>query len=231
MMHETEIRGSRWYEGEGLLVPSVTTILKTVNPGLDWWYARMGAEYVLDHQGDTINRQRLIQEASRAPEVYQNSKGAIGDVVHGWIEADLKGEPLPDVPKYCESFIKQWQAFAAEHEILPVLIEAGVVSASAGYAGRGDLWAEVDGRLLLLDFKSGKSVRAKVGYQLAAYRYAEQTFDGDPLPDVEGCAVLHIRPRSCRMKEVEAGPTQFQAFRYIREVYLLAEQMNERISG
>ena len=230
-MHEVEIRGSRWYEGDGLLVPSVTTILEAVNPGLDWWYARMGAEYVLDHQGDTIDRRALIKAASEAPEAYRDSKGVIGDHVHKWIEADLRGDPLPDVPKECESYIRQWQAFAGDHEILPRMIEVGVVSASGGYAGRLDGIAEIDGRLVLLDLKSGKSVRKKVMYQLAAYRYAERTFDGDPVPEVDGAVVLHIRPRSCRMTEVPAGPDQYRAFRYIREVYLLAEEMSERISG
>jgi hypothetical protein len=235
-VHILEVEGRRYYtDDETFQLPSVTTILDTVSAGLEWWEAKQAAEWIADNIEEFLemlsrDRKQAIAHAQGAAERYRNSRGDLGDVLHRVVEADLLGGSEPEgITKEYQSYVNQWRAFLAEHEVLPVMIEAGVVNYRVGYAGRVDLVAEIDGRMLILDTKTGRSVRGKVQYQLAAYRYGERTFDGSPLPECDGAGVLRIRPRSCRLIEVDAGPAEFFAFQQIRQVYSLLDHFNRRI--
>ncbi len=77
---------------------------------------------------------------------------------------------------------------------------------------------------LLVDYKTGKGVYPEVALQLAAYRYAD-TFLGAPdatettMPEVDGCAVLHLREDGYELVPVRVNDDTFTTMQYAREMH------------
>ncbi len=143
----------------------------------------------------------------------------------------MKGTSPPRWPVALDGFRVQWERFLAAYEPAWVMSEATVYS-RLGYAGTLDAVAHIGGRVLLLDVKSGERVYDEVALQLAAYRYAQWVDLGDhvehPLPAVDQCAVLHLRPESYQLLEVDAGRPEFDVFRALFAVYGFAESVKAR---
>lgn len=106
-------------------------------------------------------------------------------------------------------------------------------------------WVPREGRsvvTLLIDYKSGgdveegKGVYPEVALQLAAYAKAE--FVGlpngaeQPLPELDGCAVLHVQAKGWRFVPVDAlRPEVFTSFLYVREVFRWREELSKEVLG
>lgn len=94
--------------------------------------------------------------------------------------------------------------------------EVTVIHDKYQYAGTLDALVKVGNKRLLVDLKTSKAVYGEYALQMAAYRYAEQAIFPDgttkPMPEVDGCAVLHVRDGRCELYEIDAGPKQFEAF-------------------
>lgn len=157
-------------------------------------------------------------------------------------EAWAAGRPLPAWPDELAPHMRSFAAWLERAQPRYEATEATVFSRAQLYAGTLDAIAEVpwgDGgrRLAVIDYKSGEHVYPEVGLQLAAYARGEfiGSPDGEtevPLPDVGlNAAVLHIRPRGCRLYPVEIGPRVIAAFLYAREVYRWATVIAPDVIG
>ncbi|KKL03831.1 hypothetical protein LCGC14_2622160, partial [marine sediment metagenome] len=77
---------------------------------------------------------------------------------------------------------------------------------------------------LLVDYKTGKGVYPEVALQLAGYRYAD-TFLGGPdasettMPQVDGCAVLHLREDGYDLIPIRVDDDTFTTLQYTREMH------------
>jgi hypothetical protein len=104
----------------------------------------------------------------------QRDKAAdLGTKIHEAAEAYKLGKPAPPWPEDIAPSMTQYErwllAFAPTFE----QVEQTVYSRSQRYAGTLDAIVTLsDGRRLLIDYKTGKSVYPEVGLQLAAYRFA-----------------------------------------------------------
>jgi hypothetical protein len=78
-----------------------------------------------------------------------------------------------------------------------MLTERPCASRKWQYAGTFDGILHIGGQLLLVDWKTAKAVYGDNALQLAAYANAEFYLDDDgeeqPMPPVDGLAVVHIR--------------------------------------
>ena len=142
---------------------------------------------------------------------------------HETLEALSMGETLPeDAPGR-----EQIEAWRDAYRPRFVETEFQVVNTEHGYAGSGDLIADIYGRRILLDLKTSKlfdgqgkrkSVPRDWSLQLAAYLYAERIFLDDeswPMTPVEDCAVLWIpsdAPEQWMFVNVPANGAEFAAF-------------------
>lgn len=147
---------------DGRIVPGVTSVIaassgaEKVN-NLIRWANRLGKEGY-----DAATESALLAE--------------IGSCTHELIRAHLKQvEPdlscfaanLQEEAQNCFDLYLQWEK---AHTIKPSLVECPMVSEQYGYGGTLDLYAEIDGRLWLVDFKTG-GVYDDAFIQSAAYRY------------------------------------------------------------
>jgi hypothetical protein len=167
------------YRYDGEIVPSVTGVLRRVSKGdgLVQWAANTAAEYYDAHlerwRAGEISREELSRSARRAWREKRSEAGDIGTRVHAYVEALLRGEePAPcegDREARARQAVDEW---LARNEIAPINLERRVYSYRYGYAGTCDFLGLVNGRLVVLDFKTGKSIYDDLWWQLAAYDLA-----------------------------------------------------------
>lgn len=146
---------------DGKRVPSVTTVLGVIaKPWLVAWANRLGL------QG--INSTEYVEEAAGA-----------GTLTHAAIEAELTGQPMSDdllaaftdeektLGRLAWANYREWRK---QHDLEPVLMEHQLVSEQLRVGGTVDLYARIDGRFAVLDFKTSARVYESHLIQLAAYR-------------------------------------------------------------
>lgn len=201
---------------------SVTDALQAVpKPFLVPWAAKMSAEYVRDNWdalGDLmlVDPDQAVRDIKGARFAPTEKAADLGTRVHDWAEQYALGNN-PAVPDDMGGHAEQFAAWCDRFDPMVVLSEVTVFNHTYGYAGTFDaVWEFPSGRRLLVDIKTGKGVYPEVALQLAAYRGADiyVTDDGDRVKmiPVDGCAVLHLRPRGCKLIPVEAGKEQYNMF-------------------
>lgn len=186
--------GARWYEINGLELPSVTTILQVIaKPALTAWSAKVERELVTSVSADlyedisgtprmsriaymnTLDK-RLGLEKAHKKELAKASE--IGSQVHQLIEWTLRTQlmqkvgPSPHITDKAQWAFMAWEDWKKSVNLKPIWIEQTVWSEKHGYAGTLDLLAEVEGVVTVVDWKTGKSVYAEAHLQNAAYRQA-----------------------------------------------------------
>ena len=235
--------GRRFYEWDDEQYWSVTTIIRDGLPkaGLIFWSAGETAKAAVEGLKDGTLAELLrvegedavIRRLKGARDESRNRKGDIGKLTHRVAEAWSKGRPTPAVPIAVEPFARSVRAWLEQARPRIVAVEAQVYRRHDDplerYAGTLDLLAWLptgpDGaeELWMIDVKSGERVYPESAIQLAAYGAAD--FIGDPLtgqehdlPKPDRYGILHVRPRSSRLKPVDITGA-LEAFRHARGSY------------
>ena len=197
-------------------VPSVTNCIDVLSkPALPRWAAKETAQaaWKMRHSLDAMGETEAVDVLKGSP--WRNSGRAAdrGTSIHDYLEAAADG-------RHVELSGEAWNYKAAADEFLETyrptihLTEFSVFG--DGYAGTADFLADIDGRLVVGDYKSSKALYPEIALQLAAIRYANTVFgpDGefDPMPEVDGCVGVLLTPDGCEVREIDAGPEAFQAF-------------------
>ncbi len=195
---------SRYYDVDGVLCASVTTVLSVLRkPGLEYWRGKHGNE----------EADNLLHEA-----------GDLGSYVHDLCEMVNKGEPWesrsPNSDIWCMvSAYEEW--FAANVKKV-VSVEEVVVNEVYRYAGRLDLEARLKGdrSTSVIDIKTGKAVYPDTALQLSAYLEALAGKGKKPKRRL----VVHIdknNPGKLSVKEypIENHDRDYRMFLYALELY------------
>jgi hypothetical protein len=218
----TQPDGSRKYvhPATGETVPSVTTVIKggIPQPWMGPWAAKMAGEYVCAnwYRLSKLPHNERIAEMKQAHVDYAKEKGNIGDIVHDIVECWGVGNPYPDPPKEIHAYIDRFIDFLVEKQPRFIENEVTLWSREYGYAGTADFIIEVDGRVLLADLKTGKSLHSEIGLQLSALSHCDfilrETGEECAKPHIDGLFGLHLRPRSWKLVEVKESDACFAAF-------------------
>lgn len=208
----------------GVIVPSVTTLLKQLNkPALVQWAVDQTAAFAVANIDALLSRTEeqgwgfLRWYWNRDPlkgEVdirnfyngVRDDAAELGTMIHEWIAADHGEGNYPDVsmaPEYFWQMVNVWNEWSSEHDVKPIVSEATVWSDMHGYAGTLDGIWEVDGVRYLLDVKSSRNIYDEHMMQLAALGFADSLFveEGEgnwvekSIPTFDAYAILHIRPQ------------------------------------
>lgn len=188
---------------------SVTTILSNgvPKPALMHWAAFEAAQCAVDSipalvkaRGDAA-RQDIRNWIQRAAERKRDTAANLGTVIHGFLEAQILGQPTPEYTDEQRPFIDGFNRFLEDWQPEYEATELTVANPEHGYAGTLDAKLRLPSLgpdLIELDYKTGKAVYPEVGMQLAAYRRATVgwTKDGTEVvpPATAGAYVLHVRP-------------------------------------
>jgi hypothetical protein len=234
-------RGHAYYL-DGKKLPGVTTILGDglAKPALVGWAARTVAGYAIDNWDDLAQqkpseRLKVLEKAHYAD---RDAAGKRGTEVHGLAEKLANGEEVT-VPEELAGHVDAYVRFLDDFGPQVVLTEAPVVSLTQWpYAGTLDLIADFPGlgQRLLCDVKTARSgVFPDNALQMAAYRYATHYLGSDgelhPMPEVDGCAVIHVRADGYSLVPVQAGPAEHRFFLYCRELWRWQNEASKEIVG
>jgi ATP-dependent exoDNAse (exonuclease V) beta subunit len=181
-MQRKQIDDYRYYEVDGKLYPSVTSILSCLAkpPQLIKWIADVGYN----------ESQKVLKKA-----------GARGTRVHEAIESILLEDGVKyklkgDEPKLVEQFNKWMEEYKPQIE----QTEGTLYSKNHEFAGTTDLIAIIDKRRVLIDFKTSTRVQKVYGLQLAAYKKAYEEMTG---LEIDDCYVLHLREKGYTFKKMD----------------------------
>ena len=198
--------------------PSITNIINKKYKPLFVAGMKAAAEYAAESKDrlGALTTDEVFQLVSHPPRK-DDSPAQIGDIVHGWIEADIKGEPktLADdtAPQSARWMWQQWLKFKDYYKPEFTGSEFTVWSDGLGYAGTADFSCRINGMHILVDTKTGKRLYPEVAMQLAAIQYADFILEPDgserALPQYDGYAGLHLRPRSATLYPVLKIPEAF----------------------
>jgi hypothetical protein len=177
------------------LIPSVTNILAIkAKEGLNIWRIEQAILAALtlpriEGESEDSFAQRVAKDAQE-----QSEKAAeLGTQVHAEIEAFHKTK-IYDSQSPFAPYIKEYVQWAQKNIKTIVAVEKVLVNANAGYAGRCDCIAVIDGITTIIDWKTQRVKNGKTVFykdwamQLAAYRQC--LLEDGATPDVACASIL-----------------------------------------
>jgi len=149
--------------------PRVTSILGQLSKdGLTGW--------ALSMMRKAIEAGEDPSTAMLASENFNNKAAKMGTEVHDIIEKIINGEEFPlsedENPAHIFNGVSSWLKWKEERNFEPISAELKVFSDKHGYRGTLDCIGKVDGKLVVLDWKTSNSIRDEYRLQGAAYFYA-----------------------------------------------------------
>jgi hypothetical protein len=250
--------GSRFYVDASrpeIKHPGVTSIIGMLpKPFLAPWNAKLTAELAVDSfdfldRMAKRDRQGAIDYLKGAARRYTTIRADVGSNAHDLFERLIRGEDVgrvhPDMMPYKLHFEQFLDA------VNPELVRAEDIawSDSNEYAGSFDVilrvWLDDEGNitpdrtgtpvLLIADWKTSKDIHAEVALQLAAYARADFIVcpDGthEPMPEVDGAAVLHITDTQWSFRSIRIDDDVFDLFLTLRKIFTWDRETNRTVIG
>ncbi len=142
---------------------------------------------------------------------------------------DYKTQLVKESRHYVRSALKWIETDKPEFESIG--LEATTISLTYGYAGTMDAIAVLNGRRMLMDFKTSNQLSDKVQFQMEAYRRADfigvlATGEKYDIPETAATAAVHITPmEGCKVSVWEPNDEIYEGFLSARHLYGLLHNM------
>ena len=207
---------TRYINANGDYCVGVTTVLNVLDkPALVVWANRLGLQGI-----DSTK--------------FKDKMADIGTITHLRIMCELKNE-IPDLSEYSQADIKtsdncmlSYHEWLKHHKLEPICIETPLTSDRFGYGGTPDFIGLVDGRLEIMDYKTGSGIYGTAFYQVAAYRQMAQELGHK----VEHARILRIgrgNDEGFEERLIASFDDEFQLFLRCLEIYNLLKKMGRRL--
>jgi hypothetical protein len=204
----------QYINSQGERVAGVTTILGLLDkPAIHYWIAR-------------------ITKAGYDWTKYRDKLADIGTITHLRILCHLKGIE-PDLSEYAPADVKQsdncmlsFTEWNKSHKLEPITLEVPWTSDIYNYGGTADYLGLVNGRLEIIDFKTGNALYGEYSIQLAAYRQLAQELGHK----VEHARLLRIgRDNNEGFEErlISKFDNEFELFKHLLAIYNLQKLMGK----
>jgi len=156
-----------YYNSAGKRLPSVTTIIGRFKDGaaLSKWQFRMGFE-----QGTLHGLGKPYVDDSYA---IGRDAADVGTLVHALVEDHILGREsalAADIDPRIRSGFEAYRSWERQSRLKIVATETRLVSEAHQFGGTPDAVGELEGQLVLLDWKTSNAVYVDHLVQLAAYR-------------------------------------------------------------
>lgn len=236
---------ARFYDvDEETSYPSVTTVLDVINkPALGPWYAKVEREALLGALGDALKAKKrvtrakliaLVEELAREKKAADRQKDRaanIGNQAHALVENEIrrrlgltaKRAAAPVSPEALACF-ESWTKWFAGTGLTPIAAEQTLWCHGCGFAGTADLIAEKNGKVYVLDWKTGKAIYDEAYLQNVAYQHAA-TYLGTKnvaggavvrLPKEGGAVEAVMTPKVVRFETFRAALSLWRALRLLK---------------
>jgi hypothetical protein len=207
---------TRYINANGDMVVGVTTVLNVLDkPALVAWSNRLGLQGI-----DSTK--------------FKDKMADIGTITHLRILAELKNE-VPDLSEYSQADIKtsdncmlSYHEWLRYHKIEPICVETPLTSDRFGYGGTPDFIGLVDGRLEIMDYKTGSGIYGTAFYQVAAYRQMAHEVGHK----VEHARILRIgrsNDEGFEERLITKFDDEFEMFKHCLAIHNLLKKMGRRL--
>lgn len=185
-------------------VTGATSIIDKSRVLIPWAVGMAGSflrQYLEKMAGQKMTCEELypvIDEALRQHELAKTKAGSIGDEVHNFAEEFAKfhsGQSLIE-PKVTDDMkpevingISAFLGWFISNDVIFTDAERLLYSKENEYAGLADAVAIVNGKKLLIDYKTGKGIYNEAYYQVAGYVLAYEEETGEKL---DGALILNF---------------------------------------
>ncbi len=176
----------RFTDQEDKPIISVTSVTGIIDKSaaLMGWAVKLVGEY-LKQKWDTkkkwgeSEKLALIDEAKREYRKAQQEAMDIGTVIHDWVEQWIRGKnpAIPDDSRV-QNGVTAFMKWVKETGIKFSNTELVVYSKKYNYAGIMDADGDIDGNLVITDWKSSNGIYNEYFYQLAGYWNAREEETG-----------------------------------------------------
>ena len=196
------------YQIKSTKVPGVTTVLGVIHkPAIEAWVRRMG-QYKAD---------KLLEQAAH-----------FGTLVHEGIEDHIQGietefetprtqEAVENFKIWSEANVKRWICF-----------EKAVFHDTLMYAGTLDALAELlTGEIVMIDFKTSKSIHATYDLQVCAYVRATRIEDDVPeFHGIKTALIVHLDHKTMKWgaQQADISDACWEVFKHVLAVYRWREE-------
>lgn len=216
-----------WVEKD-YFIPGVTSTLGILDkPALIPWAASMASGYIQDNLPENADKSQIAEVCKKAKTHYRDftDKAAdIGTEVHLYAQNLFKGEPIqvPDNSLVING-VQALHTWLNENQVQPIDVEQIVFSKSAFFAGMVDLLAGVNGKLSLVDFKTGKDIYREHRIQTAgAYRFA---WEEEHQEQIEQVIIVNTNKLTGIPKiEIIDDPSELQLY---ADIFLRTKSLND----
>ena len=174
----------RMENGKKVRISGVTTFTGIIDKStpLIIWATRLSGAYLKDLlKNGTIIGESEIDTAIKQHQIRKQEAADTGTQIHALVSAWIKQEQInipadldPKIRNGFDAFLK----FQTEHKAKWLESEFIVYSETFDFAGIADAVAEIDGKLVLVDFKSSNSLYPEHAFQAAAYQLAYEEMTG-----------------------------------------------------
>lgn len=192
-------------------IPGVTTITGILDKSqpIKWWAVNEARDYIKEtmEPGKEYDEVEINELADSARTAHMNTSSnaiSIGNLIHEYCEDymdyllhDAEEPRFPDNSEAQESCI-EFLDWLEQNDVQPICMEQMVYHPSIGYAGTYDLKAEVNGELLVIDYKTSSGIYEDYLAQVTAYAFGEELRTGE---DVDGIAILRFPKEKAGFEE------------------------------
>lgn len=184
------------------------------------------------------NKQALLawawKQGEKGISLYEKPEADIGTLAHMMIDADVKGKIIDlgqfpmNIQNQAKTAYDNFSQWKSTHNFKPVETEISLTSEKYQYGGTIDCIAMLDGKLSILDLKTGKEVYEDHPVQIAAY--AELWSENFPDHKLDGG--FHIIRTGKEMAMFAHTwysdfPGAWDAFLHLRALYDLAKEIKK----
>lgn len=207
------------------------------------WAAGLAANYVADNLKGS-NKTKVILDAKAQHKIMADIGKRAGKLGHLYVESQLTGRSVTmpsnvDDQKVVESVKTAYEAFMSDWKPVIVEVEAVLYSKTHDYAGTCDLICEIDGKLVILDWKTTNTSRynpdgiyATYFAQLGAYSLAYEEMTGKKVKELWAVNLPKdgSEYKMKRLEDIGLSKTDCQAyFLALKQAYEMNQLMEWRI--
>jgi len=164
-------------------VTAVTGIVDKSRP-LIFWAVKLAKEFLINNWDvqkkiTELEKLALLDEAARQHTIRKEAAATIGDLIHQWASDHILKEK-PEIPddEQVRNGVIAFLSWVKKSKIKFDSSERVVYSKKYNFAGILDATGKIDGKPVIIDFKSSKGIYNEMRYQLAAYWFADQEESG-----------------------------------------------------
>lgn len=228
--------GKHSYMINGEKAKGVTTVLSILaKPALIVWAAKMAAEYIENtlEAGVSYDEVQIKEFAKNAQWAHRSKKDSAADagtMVHQWIQDYVEGKN-PKMPVHegmkraIEGFLQWW----IQQDVKVVQAEAKLCSPTLMLAGTADLVCYLNGKLTILDWKTGSGIYPEYLLQMGAYADMYEEEFGERVEQV-GVINCSVRAEFSKVL-VNKVPKLKQVYRSLLKLNEDMDKVNEILKG